>query len=277
MLEKSDFLKKSDFLVVELKRKIIKMNEELELILIKEIEALKAELAQLKAQEIKEVPIYLFSKMTFAKLHQLFNLKINITQEIFDNWFNNNIELHKNDIEFFTDLIHNNSFLIESYKEEDLKVKFITPILNRIKFLDTEIQFRDFYEEKITYQTSEFILTGQTDFLIAKGLESSEKPYFFIQEFKKSIKNDDPRPQLLAELIAAVELNNFTSMRGAYIVGAIWNFVILKKLAKHKYQYFVSRNFDSTDLEKLKDIYKNLLFVKKEIKQLIASEIRNDN
>ncbi|EDN69006.1 hypothetical protein BGP_4797 [Beggiatoa sp. PS] len=209
--------------------------------------------------------------MTFNKLHKLFNLRINITQGIFDQWFNNNIKLNQNDIEFFTDLINDNSFLIESYKEEDLKVKFITPILNRIKFIDTDILFRDFYEEKITYKTDKFILTGQTNFLVAKGLEFSEKPYFFIQEFKKSIKNDDPRPQLLAELVAAVELNNFTSMRGAYIVGAIWNFVILKKISTHKYQYFVSRNFDSTDLEKLKGIYKNLLFVKNEIRQLIEN------
>jgi hypothetical protein len=248
------------------------MNEELELILLKEIKALKAELAKFKAQEVKDIPIYLFSQMRFDKLHQLFNLKINVTQGIFDNWFNNNIQLNKSDIKFFTDLINDNSFLIESYKEEDLKVKFITPILNRVKFIDTEILFRDFYEEKITYKTDQFILTGQTDFLVAKGLEFSEKPYFFIQEFKKSIKNDNPRPQLLAELIAAIELNNFTLMRGAYIVGAIWNFVILKKIAKHQYHYFVSRSFDSTDLEKLKGIYKNLLFVKNEIIQLIENE-----
>jgi len=228
-----------------------------------EIEKLKAELAKLKNE--KDIPVYLFSQMTFNKLNQLFDLKLNITQEIFNDWFNNNIQLNSHDTEFFTDLINNNSFLIESYKEEDLKVKFITPLLNRIKFIDINTQFRDFYEEKLTYTTDKFTLTGQTDFMVAKGLEYSEIPYFFIQEFKKSIKNDDPRPQLLAELIAAVELNNFTFMRGAYIVGAIWNFVILKKISKHKYQYFISKNFDATDLEKLANIYKNLLFVKSEI------------
>ena len=246
------------------------MSEEFELVLLKKIEELKAELSKLQVQE--DIPIYSFSQMTFDKLHKLFNMKVNITQRIFDSWFNNNIQLNKNDVEFCTDLINDNSFLIESYKEEDLKVKFITPILNRVKFIDTDIPFRDFYEEKITYKTDTFILTGKTDFLVAKGLEFSEKPYFFIQEFKKSIKNDDPRPQLLAELIAAVELNNFTSMRGAYIVGAIWKFVILTKISKHKYQYFVSRNFDSTDSEKLQSIYKNLLFVKNEIMQLIKNE-----
>jgi len=76
-----------------------------------------------------------------------------------------------------------------------------------------------------------------TDFLISKGF-FPEEPYFFIQEFKKSIKYDDPRPQLLAELISAVELNKFNSMKGAYIVVAIWHFVILEKIGTN--QYFFS-------------------------------------
>ncbi len=75
----------------------------------------------------------------------------------------------------------------------------------------------------------------------------------------------DPVPQLLAELIAAVELNNFILIKGAFIIGAIWNFVILEKLGVNRYQYFVSKNYDCTDLEKLNGIYKNLLVVKQEI------------
>jgi len=63
-------------------------------------------------------------------------------------------------------------------------------------------------------------------------------------------------------MISGVELNNILSMRGAYIIGAIWNFVILEKLGENKYQYFVSSNFDSTKIDDLKDIYKNLLHIK---------------
>jgi hypothetical protein len=45
-------------------------------------------------------------------------------------------------------------------------------------------------------------------------------------------------------------------------VGAIWNFVILEKLGKDRYQYFVSENFDSSKIGDLKGIYRNLVFVK---------------
>ncbi|MDQ7046629.1 MAG: hypothetical protein Q9M39_03065 [Sulfurovum sp.] len=62
------------------------------------------------------------------------------------------------------------------------------------------------------------------------------------------------------------------SMRGAYIVGAIWNFVILEKLGKDKYQYFVSENFDSSKIGDLKGIYRNLVFVKEEIVERVKKE-----
>jgi hypothetical protein len=64
---------------------------------------------------------------------------------------------------------------------------------------------------------------------------------------------------LLAELISAVELNDWKLIKGAYIIGGNWHFAILEKLELHKYQYFISQNFDSTKIEDLKSIYKNLL------------------
>ncbi|MCK5535297.1 MAG: hypothetical protein KAI79_00645 [Bacteroidales bacterium] len=165
-------------------------------------------------------------------------------------------------------LIQENYFLIESYNEEELKVKFISPILNLVKFTNVEYEIRDFYEAKITYKTDKFVLTGTTDFLVAKGLEYSKKPYFFIQEFKKSIKNDDPRPQLLAELISAVELNDFQAIKGAFIIGENWTFVILNKLDNNKYQYFNSHTLNATKVNDLTQIYKNLLYIKNKIIEL---------
>ncbi len=75
---------------------------------------------------------------------------------------------------------------------------------------------------------------------------------------------------VLAELISAVELNGWKQIKGAYIIGENWNFVILEKLDKDKYQYFISRTFNSTVLENLTKIFKNLLFVKNEIIQMTS-------
>ncbi|KHD08969.1 hypothetical protein PN36_09180 [Candidatus Thiomargarita nelsonii] len=220
----------------------------------------------------EDLPIYYFSKIKDQELRQLVNIKQKFSTDIFDNWFNNQIIIKDNDIQFLTELLNKEFNFIRIYQEEDLKVKFIAPILNKIDFRDINKEIRDFYEQKITYKTENFILTGITDFLISKGLEYSEKPYFFIQEFKKGKESGYPEPQLLAELIAGVELNNFQTMKGAYIVGAIWNFVILEKLAENKYRYFISINFDSTKIEELKEIYKNLLFIKDEIFKMVETD-----
>jgi hypothetical protein len=216
--------------------------------------------------EIEEIPSYSFSQITHLELRSIVEIKPKLDYAKFDDWFNHsNITLDNTELSFLKNLITKHAFSIESYKEETLKIKFIAPILNRIDFSDLDKEICDFYDESLTYETKTFILTGKVDFMVSKGYFYSEKPYFFIQEFKPSTTAKNPQPQLLAELIAAVELNQFTTMKGAFIIGAIWHFVILEKIENHSYQYFVSKSYDSTDLEKLQGIYKNLLYVKREI------------
>ena len=243
---------------------------ELELIK-KENQELKARLDRLEGIDKDCIPTYSFSKITDTELKQLVKIKQSLNHNIFDNWFNFSLNFDDETINFFTHLIEKNILFIKKYNEEDLKVKFIIPLLNRIDFFSFKEEFRDFYELPLKYATEKFIFQGTTDFVVSKGLFESEKPYFFIQEFKKGQKNGYPEPQLLAELISAIELNNEKMMRGAYIVGATWNFVILEKVGKNSYQYFVSRDFLSTNIEDLKAIYKNLLFVKQEIIEKIEA------
>jgi hypothetical protein len=239
---------------------------------LERIEQLEKEIRELKGLNDEGIASYSFSKITDKKLKELVTIKQMINEHIFDDWFAFKVDFTDDLFSFLNNLIAKNKSLIKSYNEEDLKVKFIIPLLNKIDFLSYENEFRDFYELPLSYKTDKFIFNGTTDFVVCKGLFESEKPYFFIQEFKKGQTDGYPEPQLLAELISAVELNNETSMRGAYIVGAIWNFVILEKLGKDKYQYFVSENYDSTKIGDLKGIYKNLLFVKEEIIEMVKLE-----
>jgi hypothetical protein len=221
------------------------------------------------AKRENQIPVYKYSKIKDIDLRNLVDIEENLDTQIFNTWINNDFTI-SNEIEcFLIELIQNHGVLIKSYNEEELKVKFLALILYKVDFKSIENNFRDFYELQMTYKTNKFIFSGTADFVVSKGIVYSQKPYFFIQEFKKGEEYSNPRPQLLAELISAVELNDFKTIKGAYIVGAIWNFVILEKLAENKYQYFVSENFDSTKIEDLKKIYKNLLFVKDEIINMI--------
>jgi hypothetical protein len=247
------------------------MNSEIELKLLKEIEELRKEVNILKGKDENKIPTYQYSKIRDTELKKLFEIEKKLSPLIFNNWFNNDICLTEDTVRYLQKLIEKNSGLIEDYYEEDLKIYLISPLLNQINFFNRNKEIRGFYELPMSYTTDKFILNGTCDFVVSEGLVESKKPYFFIQEFKRNEDYGNPRPQLLAELITAVELNDWKFIKGAYITGGNWHFVILEKLELHKYQYFISQNFDSTKIEDLKAIYKNLLFVKNEILAMIET------
>ena len=241
------------------------MTEEMELRLLREISELKQEIRTIKGENQQIKPTYQYSKIRDSDLEGLVDIEKNLDKSIFKQWFEHNISIDSSTEALFITLIQENELLIDSYSEEDLKVNFLVPVLNKVHFKSFKDNIRDFYELSLRYETDDFIFSGTTDFVVSSGLVKSKTPYFFIQEFKRSEEYGNPRPQLLAELISAVELNHWNSIKGAYIIGAMWHFVILEKLEKNKYQYFVSQNFDSMRIDDLKTIYANLLFVKNEI------------
>ena len=248
------------------------MTAERELKLLKEIEALKQAIKENKGEIQAIKPLYQFSKIKDSDLQAVVRIEKNLDRTVFKSWFEKTISL-KDDIEpLFKTLIEENETLIDSYSEEDLKINFLAPLLNKVHFKSFKDKVRDFYELPLRYETETFIFSGTTDFVVSSGLVTSKTPYFFIQEFKRSEEYGNPRPQLLAELISAVELNHWKTIKGAYIIGAIWHFVILEKQGENQYQYFVSQNFDSMRLDDLKAIYTNLLHVKNEILTMIKND-----
>ena len=62
-------------------------------------------------------------------------------------------------------------------------------------------------------------------------------------------------------MLVALNMNQENIIRGAFIIGSIWNFVILKK-ENNIYKYYISNNFDSSRIEYLENIYSNLVAVK---------------
>jgi hypothetical protein len=246
------------------------MNKKLELKLLRKIEALEKEIKKLKGEDEESIPTYQFSKIREVDLDKIVDISQKINKAKFNYWFINEIEISDKNNAFLLELLEQEESYISFYSEETLKMRFLSPLLRKIDFKTD--YFKDFYDEKLTYKTDNFILTGEVDFLISTGLRSAKKPYFFIQEFKRSEEYGNPRPQLLAELISAVELNDWKQIKGAYVTGENWNFVILEKLNKDKYQYFISRTFNCTNIDELKGIFKNLLFVKHEIIEMVKSE-----
>ncbi len=248
------------------------MTEKIEQRLLRENQELIERINKLEGKNTQGIPLYNYSSIKTEDLKTIVNIKRDFNDEIFSEWFNNN-SIMTDEIELFLEkLIQKNIKLINLYDEEDLKMNFIAPLIIKVDYFMFDDEIRNFYHEPLRYETEKFIFNGRADMMVAKGLIDSEKPYFFLQEFKKGFVSTNPEPQLLAELISAVELNDEIFMKGCYIIGSRWNFVVLEKIAVGNYKYFVSRDFNCVNLEDLKEIYKNLMFVKNEIIESVQRE-----
>jgi hypothetical protein len=149
---------------------------------------------------------------------------------------------------------------INDWNEETLKMHFIATILNLVDFnSDT---YSAFAGEKLEAEFDQLILTGIVDWFVATGIYKPEKPYFFFHEYKRRSKgNSDPEGQLLAEMIAARERNQwqYQALYGVVVVAQFWYFIVLKEN-----EYAISKSFDSMDETELIQIFKTLKVAKRE-------------
>jgi hypothetical protein len=145
------------------------MNSEIELKLLKEIEELKRKVRLLEGKDENQIPTYRYSKIRDTELKKLFEIKQNLDKQIFFKWFNNQIEIDNSVEVFLNNLIAENESLVECYYEEDLKVYYIIPLLNKIKFLNRDKEIRGFYELHKSYTTEKPTPTGTVDFVVFEG------------------------------------------------------------------------------------------------------------
>lgn len=156
--------------------------------------------------------------------------------------------------EIFEDILLKATKKISSWSEEDLKMKFISKILDLGNILE-EDNFVSFFDKKLSAEVEGHLLTVKVDFVIGKGmLDYLQTPYFHFQEYKPH-KNPggDPMAQLLeAFLIAQTENEKEQKnipLYGCEIIGKQWTFVTMQEKA-----YCVSQSYNSTKRDELLQI-----------------------
>ncbi len=213
----------------------------------------------LKEKETKKSIIFRYASL--SKLMKVVNIEQINNNNKFKEWFNYKFEIEREEELFLKNLIKENKIYLANYNEQTLIVKFIGRILNKIKFSNKYV--KDWYGYKIACILNGYFLSGELDFIVAKGIETPETPYFFMQEYKKAVNpTGNPEYQVLAAMLTAITLNNTNIIRGGYIIGQYWKFMIMKKLENGNYEYFVSKGFDCLDFDELKKIYIYLQTVK---------------
>lgn len=203
------------------------------------------------------------ANIRFKDLKAVVPVEQSADEVVFEEWFTFEYHFADEEIAFLRDLIHRSRLKINAYTEEELKAKFLIPLLNKVDFVQGEIS--DWYERSIKGKINGVEIGGVTDFMVAKGVKEPEVPYFYIQEFKPSKPSVFPEDQLLAELMVSIELNETKVMKGAYIVGQFWTFVLLEKQLNNSFILHLAPSLDALKLEDLQQIYKHLKAVKTEI------------
>ena len=198
----------------------------------------------------------LFRDVSYDDLKKYFDIS-----QVYPFVFKSDVDLVSDDErEFLSSLITKHQNYIDDYSEEELKMLFVAPILNRVSFRCADV--REWFERDLSLEFDDVILSGKTDFMLARGFSKPQEPFFFIQEYKRSFPNSNPKWQLLSEMIVAIHLQDSDEIVGTYIVGQHWSFMKLFKDGD-KLTFSISQSLDSLDIEEMMAIYQNLKAIKK--------------
>ncbi len=196
-----------------------------------------------KAKEWKESEMIL----TF-KLKKIIGKQTQLMQE----WWNADLPTLNNVEQVLFDTNYDNAVQnINAWSEEDLKMRFISPILSLGKLLEYG-NFASCFDKKISGDVENHHLVVKADFVIGSGLmDYLIRPFFHFQEYKPQ-KNPtgDPMAQILEAFLIGQAENQKESkeipLYGCEIIGKQWTFVIMEGK-----EYCVAQSLDSTVREDL--------------------------
>ncbi len=154
---------------------------------------------------------------------------------------------------------------LAGWSEEDLKMKFITHIID-LGYLVGGNGIVTFFDKMISATVEGTKLVVKSDFMVAKGiLDVFSHPYFHFQEYKpnKNPSGDSMAQLLEAFLIAQQKNKNNKPLYGIEVVGATWKFITMEGK-----EYCISQQYDSLNKEDLLKIiailrkFKHILFTR---------------
>ncbi len=137
---------------------------------------------------------------------------------------------------------------IDSWNEEELKMKYLSFIVRYANYEDDK-EYNVYFERPLSALVEGKNINVLVDFMLAKGVrELVKKPYFCFHEYKREKKyNDDPIAQVLLAMLAAKEINQSDKpLYGAYILGRNWYFMVMENK-----KFSISNAYNCTDKTKL--------------------------
>jgi len=204
-----------------------------------------------------------FKNCTLTILDKTFGLQEIWQSDLMDNWQQLETKITEIDRHIIE---HLQKSLIRGgrvWNETELKNKFISPLIMQADIDDEKIGY--FLERNLSAVIGDYQLSGTVDGMIATGFREPDIPMFCIHEYKRSVESQgSPDAQALAAMLVARELNEKKHpIYGLFVVGLIWNFIILDGC-----KYCISRDYSSSN----KDIF-SIFKLLKTLKHIIKTEL----
>ncbi|TAE05331.1 MAG: hypothetical protein EAZ95_19920 [Bacteroidetes bacterium] len=212
-----------------------------------------------------------FEKWKTEEVERTFGIAQKDSCPLMETWLAYQTPLTPAELARAEDLRKRHKDFVDFWAEEDIKVFFLMPIIDIVYFYELN-KYRTFMEATVEANLTDVRnetqkVRGRVEMLVATGKQDPQTPFFFLNEYKPQIKAQaDPKGQLLIAMLAAQTLNNGKNLPiyGLYTIGQNWYFVLLEG----KY-YYISKQFDATEMEDLTIVLYMLKFVKAHIEQNI--------
>lgn len=235
-------------------------------------------------------PTYTFSSFTEKMATKAFSLKQHLeVEDYLSDWLEqaDRMIIEEEEKKQLLKLNKKLKLFVRGWNEQELREKFIAPVTELVDFDLYDLAIGSFAERDLQVEYNNSILKGKVEWMVATGLHEPEHPFFFIHEYKKEKDaSNDPVGQLLVTLCAAQLLNsqkakvtlfnpNPTSFHdvplyGTYIIGRFWFFVRLKNK-----RYYISKAYNSEDMDDLQFILKMLKAQKQMIIDLVKRNVHD--
>jgi hypothetical protein len=201
-----------------------------------------------------------FKQWTLTDLDNAFGLKQTWDSSAMQAWENKEAEITISERDALLKLQKSLIRGGRAWNETELENKFISPVIMIADIDDEQIGY--FLERNLSGTVDGYELSGVVDGMIATGFRDPGLPLFCLHEYKRSIENQgSPDAQVLAAMLVAREKNeNKLPIYGLFVIGLIWNFIILQGN-----EYCISREYKATD-DELFDIFNMLKTLKRIIK-----------
>lgn len=215
----------------------------------------------------KQGKIKTFSQWTIEEVEDTFQLNQLEESHILTSWLRPEKELPQKQEQELDILRHRLLKNVYGWNEEELKMRFISPLLELADY--NHEQFKPFFERELSVMADNRKLYGIVDMVLAQGKYSPKRPFFCLHEYKRERhSSNDPLGQLVISMIAVQYMNNDREpVYGAYVIGRLWYFTILEDNS-----FAVSLAYDATT-EKLSEIMTALTKIKKIIEKRLRQVI----